>query len=80
MAVRLQPCDTGTSLRKPCRRPALMLSTRNAVVPAGVSPNKDDGIIYDIAGGASKGGFGHPTCGGKEADVAVEIGAGAVVQ
>ena len=49
-------------------------------VPAGVSPNKDDGIIYDIAGGASKGGFGHPTCGGKEADVAKEIGAGAVVQ
>ena len=49
-------------------------------VPAGVSPNKDDGIIYDIAGGASKGGFGHPTCGGKEADVAKEIGAGAIVQ
>src|SRR5262245_17612377 len=39
-------------------------------VPAGVSPNKDDGIIYDISAGTSKGGFGHPTCGGKEADVA----------
>jgi uncharacterized protein GlcG (DUF336 family) len=49
-------------------------------VPAGVSPNKDDGIIYDIAGGVSKGGFGHPTCGGKEADIAKEMGAGAVVQ
>jgi uncharacterized protein GlcG (DUF336 family) len=49
-------------------------------VPAGVSPNKDDGIIYDIVGGTSKGGFGHPTCGGKEADVAKEIGSGAVVQ
>jgi uncharacterized protein GlcG (DUF336 family) len=49
-------------------------------VPAGVSPNKDDGIVYDIAGGVSKGGFGHVTCGGKEADVAKEIGAGAVVQ
>ena len=49
-------------------------------VPAGVSPNKDDGIIYDIAAGASKGGFGHPTCGGKEADIAKEMGAGAVVQ
>jgi uncharacterized protein GlcG (DUF336 family) len=48
--------------------------------PAGVSPNKDDGIIYDIAGGTSKGGFGHPTCGGKEADIAKEIGAGSVVQ
>jgi hypothetical protein len=49
-------------------------------VPAGVSPSKDDGIVYDIAGGASKGGYGHPICGGKEADVAKEIGAGAVVQ
>jgi uncharacterized protein GlcG (DUF336 family) len=49
-------------------------------VPGGVSPNKDDGIIYDIVAGASKGGFGHPTCGGKEPDVAKEIGAGAVVQ
>ena len=49
-------------------------------VPYGVSPNKDDGIIYDITGGASKGGFGHPTCGGKEADVANEIGAGSAVQ
>jgi hypothetical protein len=49
-------------------------------VPNGVSPNKDDAIIYDIVNGASKGGFGHPTCGGKEADVAKEIGAGAVVQ
>lgn len=46
-------------------------------VPGGVSPNKDDGIIYDIANGASKGGFGHPACGGKEADVAVNIRAGA---
>ena len=35
---------------------------------------------HDTAGGVSKGGFGHPTCGGKEADVAKEIGAGAVVQ
>jgi hypothetical protein len=49
-------------------------------VPAGVSPNKDDGIIYDIAAGMSKGGFGHPTCGGKEADIAKEIGAGEIVQ
>ena len=49
-------------------------------VTAGVSPNHDDGIIYDIVGGASKGGFGHPTCGGKEADVAVDIGSGSVVQ
>lgn len=45
-------------------------------VPAGVSPNKDDGVIYDIANGASKGGFGHPACGGKEIDVAKDIKAG----
>ncbi len=45
-------------------------------VPGGVSPNKDDGIIYDITGGTSKSGFGHPTCGGKEAEVATSIGAG----
>jgi len=49
-------------------------------VPAGVSPANDDGIIYDIVNGASQGGFGHPTCGGTEPDVAVEIGSGAVVQ
>ena len=45
-------------------------------VPAGVSPNKDDGVIYDITNGKSAGGFGHPTCGGKEVDVAKEIKAG----
>ena len=46
-------------------------------VPAGVSPAKNDGIIYDInALGKSKGGFGHPTCGGKEVNVATSIAAG----
>jgi uncharacterized protein GlcG (DUF336 family) len=35
-------------------------------VPAGVSPEKNDNIIYDITGGKSAGGFGHPSCGGKE--------------
>lgn len=53
-------------------RAALGLGT----VPAGVSPNKDDGIIYDITSGVSKSGFGHPACGGKEIDVAKEIKAG----
>lgn len=41
---------------------------------AGVSPNKDDGAIYDIANGGSKGGFGHPSCGGREIDVGQQIG------
>lgn len=35
-------------------------------VPAGVSADKNDNIIYDIAGGKSVSGFGHPDCGGKE--------------
>jgi uncharacterized protein GlcG (DUF336 family) len=46
-------------------------------VPGGVQPqNGDDGIIYDISGGASAGGFGHPTCSGTEKTVAGSIGAG----
>lgn len=57
-------------------REALGLGT----VPFGVSPNGDDGIIYDITGShgnlQSKGGFGHPRCGGTERDVAISIGAG----
>jgi uncharacterized protein GlcG (DUF336 family) len=44
-------------------------------VHAGVSPNKDDGAIYDISGGHSKGGYGHPSCGGKEIEIGVELGA-----
>ena len=47
-----------------------------ATVPGGVSANGDDGILYDITDGASASGFGHPTCGGTENNVAVEIGAG----
>ncbi len=40
-------------------------------VTAGVSPAKNDNIIYDIgANGKSAGGFGHPACGGKEAAIA----------
>jgi uncharacterized protein GlcG (DUF336 family) len=46
-------------------------------VTAGVSPNQDDGIVYDITDGTSAGGWGHPLCAGTEADVAVVIGAGA---
>jgi hypothetical protein len=46
-------------------------------VTAGVSPSNDDGIVYDISEGASAGGWGHPACAGTEAEVAVEIGAGA---
>jgi uncharacterized protein GlcG (DUF336 family) len=38
-------------------------------VPAGVAPSKDDQIIFDVSAGKSAGGFGHPTCGGKEKDI-----------
>lgn len=31
-------------------------------VPAGVSDNGDDNIVYDITGGVSAGGWGHPEC------------------
>ena len=35
-------------------------------VPAGVAADKTDQIIYDIAAGKSKSGFGHPVCAGTE--------------
>ncbi|MBT8341724.1 MAG: heme-binding protein [Desulfatitalea sp.] len=31
-------------------------------VPAGVSPNKDDNIVYDITNAVSASGWGHPAC------------------
>ncbi|WP_024955698.1 GlcG/HbpS family heme-binding protein [Sulfurospirillum arcachonense] len=31
-------------------------------VPAGVSSDKNDNIVYDITNGASAGGWGHPSC------------------
>jgi uncharacterized protein GlcG (DUF336 family) len=31
-------------------------------VPGGVSPSKDDQIIFDVKSGKSKSGFGHPEC------------------
>jgi uncharacterized protein GlcG (DUF336 family) len=46
-------------------------------VPAGVSPNMKDAIIYDIGSdGKSASGFGHPKCNGKEDQIAVDLGAG----
>jgi uncharacterized protein GlcG (DUF336 family) len=31
-------------------------------IPGGVSPTKDDNIVYDIANGMSASGWGHPEC------------------
>ncbi len=46
-------------------------------VPAGVAPDGNDAIIYDLsASGKSESGYGHPTCGGSEPQIAMEIGAG----
>lgn len=42
-------------------------------VSGGVAPTKNDQIIYDIAEGKSAGGFGHPRCGGAEADIAATL-------
>jgi hypothetical protein len=47
-------------------------------VPNGVNPNHNDGLIYDVPGNgvfSSASGFGHPKCGGTEADIGVSIGA-----
>jgi uncharacterized protein GlcG (DUF336 family) len=47
--------------------------TRHALkldfVPGGVAADKSDQIIYDVNNGTSTGGFGHPACGGKEAEI-----------
>ncbi|MDE1153500.1 MAG: heme-binding protein [Micavibrio sp.] len=48
-------------------------------VPKGVSADGNDQIIYDLEDGKSKGGYGHPTCGGKEADVAATLPASSKV-
>ena len=51
--------------------------TRNILkldhVPAGVAPTKNDQIIYDISSGKSSSGYGHPECGGKEAEIAKSL-------
>lgn len=44
-------------------------------VPNGVSPAKNDNIIYDIKAGKSAGGFGHVTCGGQENTIAAKLAA-----
>lgn len=51
--------------------------TRHALsldyVSAGVSADKNDQIIFDIADGASAGGFGHASCGEGVADVVASL-------
>jgi len=48
-------------------------------VPAGVSPNHNDQILYDLLPDkTSASGFGHAKCAGTEPDIAEQIGAGVV--
>lgn len=42
-------------------------------VPAGVSADKNDNVIFDIANGKSAKGFGHPDCGNGEKAIAVKL-------
>ena len=39
-------------------------------VPAGVSADKNDNIVYDITNGVSKSGWGHPSCAKASTDIA----------
>jgi uncharacterized protein GlcG (DUF336 family) len=39
-------------------------------IPAGVSSNKDDNIVYDIAKGVSLSGWGHPACSPEAVEIA----------
>lgn len=42
-------------------------------VPAGVSPRKDDNVVYDIKDGVSAGGWGHPECSPEATQIAQDI-------
>ena len=42
-------------------------------IPGGVSPDKDDNIVYDIVDGVSVSGWGHPVCGTKSAKISKEF-------
>jgi uncharacterized protein GlcG (DUF336 family) len=50
-------------------------------VPNGVSPAHNDAIIYDmLPNKTSASGFGHPQCGGSEAEIAKQIQSGYIPQ
>ena len=42
-------------------------------VPAGVSPTKDDNIVYDIVNGTSTSGWGHQACSPDAASIANDL-------
>ncbi len=63
----------GVSGDSSCADHNIAWRTRNTLkldfVPAGVAADKTDQIIYDIANGKSKDGFGHAACAGTEAAI-----------
>lgn len=69
----------GVSGDSSCADHNIVWKTRGALnldyVPAGVSANKDDQIIFDVANGKSAGGFGHVVCAGKEKEIAAKLSA-----
>ncbi len=42
-------------------------------VPAGNSPTNDDNIVFDISGGQSASGWGHPTCSAEATEIARQL-------
>jgi uncharacterized protein GlcG (DUF336 family) len=67
----------GVSGDSSCADHNIAWKTRHALnldyVPAGVSPSKDDNIVYDIENNASKGGWGHPACAPAAVEVAAKL-------
>jgi hypothetical protein len=64
-------------MRRPEHRLARAREAGSQSRPRWRRPKHNDAIIYDIGNdGKSASGFGHPTCGGKEVEVAKQIGAG----
>lgn len=63
----------GVSGDTSCTDHAIAWRTRHSLVldkvPGGVAADKTDQIIYDVKGGKSTGGYGHPTCAPGDADI-----------
>ncbi len=64
----------GVSGDSSCADHNIAWKVRNALeldyLPGGVSPTKDDNIVYDITDGKSAGGWGHPQCSPDAAKIA----------
>jgi len=67
----------GVSGDSSCADHTIAWKVRNALnldnVPAGVSPTKDDNIVYDMATGKSESGWGHPACSPEATKIAQQL-------